>query len=429
MEFLLQAAAEVEHQFVLEYLYAFYSLDQAAPAPASDWAARLRKNAVEEMGHLITVQNVLLCIGSQPYLERAGTLQASVEPFPLNLVPFSRDFVVRFLIAESPSPDKVPAGIDPELSKSINRVGALYAMLTWMFFFSDEEAQAGGMPNDGTFPAGRHLGPADFATSDILAHRINGPGPWLAFQLLVLPKAPAANESPDLIAAAVRDALGKVSEQGEGIALGSTEIDPNSHFGRLSATFNEISQLPTGSVLPVLPVPSNPHVSDQPDDTTRIKARDSVFLARALNLRYAVLLQLIAIAVFTSDTLVVTVGGIAQNVMSKVAGSATGFGNEMSTGIRALSTKLVTMPRTDDNPATAEAAGPPFALPDPPLPDTERARWKNLLALLTQYDVLIADATAAGIAADVLNLMRAAAAKAPDHRQLADAVLAALPAE
>jgi rubrerythrin len=115
-EFLLQAAAEVEHQFVLAYLYAFFSLDPdpTKPLPAK-WRPLLRKIAIEEMGHLITVQNILLCIKAQPYLERASTDHAQIEPFPFTLSPFSRNFVERYLVAESPMEGPIPPGVDPAL--------------------------------------------------------------------------------------------------------------------------------------------------------------------------------------------------------------------------------------------------------------------------------------------------------------------------
>jgi hypothetical protein len=59
---LLQIAAEVEHAFLLQYLYAAYSLNDAV-TPAADAAATLIDVAKQEMAHLVTVQNVLMSIG------------------------------------------------------------------------------------------------------------------------------------------------------------------------------------------------------------------------------------------------------------------------------------------------------------------------------------------------------------------------------
>ena len=50
---LLHAAAEVEHQFIIQYLYALYC---GAPDDT------LMTIAQEEMGHLVTVQNLLLTV-------------------------------------------------------------------------------------------------------------------------------------------------------------------------------------------------------------------------------------------------------------------------------------------------------------------------------------------------------------------------------
>src|SRR5204863_2080786 len=65
-QFLLHAAAEVEHALLVQYLYAAYSLkkpgdvtDPAQQAALSQWPRSLRGIAKEEMGHLLTVQNLL----------------------------------------------------------------------------------------------------------------------------------------------------------------------------------------------------------------------------------------------------------------------------------------------------------------------------------------------------------------------------------
>lgn len=61
---LLAAGAEVEHGLLAEYLYNSWSLGANPTGP------RIRDIAVQEMCHLITVQNLLLFAGSTPHLER-----------------------------------------------------------------------------------------------------------------------------------------------------------------------------------------------------------------------------------------------------------------------------------------------------------------------------------------------------------------------
>ena len=66
---LLRLAAEVEHALLVQYLYARISITGLQPGPTSDPQlppedpARKQLNiAVEEMGHLATVQNLLLLV-------------------------------------------------------------------------------------------------------------------------------------------------------------------------------------------------------------------------------------------------------------------------------------------------------------------------------------------------------------------------------
>jgi rubrerythrin len=61
---LLRSAAEIEPQLFLEYLYASSSLkDPLAAGIVEDIA-------VEEMGHLLTVNNLLVAMDGNPYFGR-----------------------------------------------------------------------------------------------------------------------------------------------------------------------------------------------------------------------------------------------------------------------------------------------------------------------------------------------------------------------
>src|SRR5918998_4558616 len=74
-EILLESAAEIEHSLMVQYLYAAYSLksadevtdpqQQAAldDTSAHSWPQVRLAIAREEMGHLLTVQNLLLLLG------------------------------------------------------------------------------------------------------------------------------------------------------------------------------------------------------------------------------------------------------------------------------------------------------------------------------------------------------------------------------
>jgi hypothetical protein len=80
--FLLHIAAEIEHALMVQYLYAAFSLggpqvpkDRRIEVEVSQWREIILGIAKEEMGHLMTVQNVLRCLG--------GPLNLDREDFPL----------------------------------------------------------------------------------------------------------------------------------------------------------------------------------------------------------------------------------------------------------------------------------------------------------------------------------------------------------
>ena len=68
--FLLDIAAEVEHAVMVQYLFAAYSLRDPSQftddkaALVRDWRKAIAMVAREEMGHLVTVQNLLRSLGA-----------------------------------------------------------------------------------------------------------------------------------------------------------------------------------------------------------------------------------------------------------------------------------------------------------------------------------------------------------------------------
>ena len=60
---LLQIGASIEHALMVQYLYAAYSL-RDDHAKAKKWRKTLLAIAREEMGHLLTVQNILTLLGA-----------------------------------------------------------------------------------------------------------------------------------------------------------------------------------------------------------------------------------------------------------------------------------------------------------------------------------------------------------------------------
>jgi rubrerythrin len=142
---LLTVAAEVEHALMVQYIYAAMSV---SPDPAPDgvvYRDRLLRVAVQEMGHLATVQNLLLLLGGRDafHLQRDEMRQCSDKnPIPFVLAPISASSIAIYVAAE------MPAEVPPELAErvaqlvelaeheagvDIHRVGVIYELLQWMF--------------------------------------------------------------------------------------------------------------------------------------------------------------------------------------------------------------------------------------------------------------------------------------------------------
>lgn len=118
--FLLTAAAEIEHALMVQYLFGAYSLD---PDGAGDKAAdverlqrKLLQIAREEMGHLVTVENLLVAIGAPMHFGREHSPNASeLYPFRFRLEALSLASLAKYVVAESPDarPEDIP-GLEVE---------------------------------------------------------------------------------------------------------------------------------------------------------------------------------------------------------------------------------------------------------------------------------------------------------------------------
>ena len=113
----LHEAAELEHGLMIQYLFPALSmkkrLDEGLSAPqqrsARSWAATILRVAVEEMGHLGTVCNLLASIGEGPHFDRPNFPQRSgYYPFDFDLVPFSDEALYRMLVFELPQGEPLP---------------------------------------------------------------------------------------------------------------------------------------------------------------------------------------------------------------------------------------------------------------------------------------------------------------------------------
>jgi Ferritin-like len=118
---LLHIASSIEHALMVQYLYAAYSLDDERRKPEEQSSVTLWRNLIlsiakEEMGHLLTVQNVLCLLGGQMELVRENyPWDSGFYPFEFRLEPLTVGSLACYLYAEM--------GDEPALgSKLLNKL-------------------------------------------------------------------------------------------------------------------------------------------------------------------------------------------------------------------------------------------------------------------------------------------------------------------
>lgn len=409
-EFLLHTAAEVEHALMAQYLCASFSLgppfEGAVPADAvqlaTRWRGLLLRTAREEMGHLMTVQNLLRLIGGRINLEREDfPFRKELYPFPFTLEPFAPVSLAKYIAAEmpeieNPTPEmqEIIALATQGAGMSVNRVGVLYALLTAIFSRKEEVSAFAasddpwlswvGLINEAAntefAESEQHLGDEDF-----------------------LPGTESAQASPEdwggdstLFVRVVRDraealaALREIALQGEGLPPGQGPPE-DSHFQRfmdIHAGFPLQGQwMPARSIAvnPTLPRPGQPLT---PNTITNPRSQK---WARLFDLRYAILLMGLAHFLEVEGPLYLEAGPQKGDRTPRGYLHLWVF-NEMRR-LHKLGRKLSQLPRRED-PLDGARAGAPFTLPlTLELPPGEPARWKlhrdNFEASLRLVDELL----------------------------------------
>jgi rubrerythrin len=105
---LLHIGSELEHGLMVQYLYAAYSLggDHLTgdeQAEVKQWQDLILTVAREEMGHLLTVQNLLCLVGGPITFEREDfPWDTPFYPFPFNFEPLTLKSLAAYVFAEMP---------------------------------------------------------------------------------------------------------------------------------------------------------------------------------------------------------------------------------------------------------------------------------------------------------------------------------------
>jgi hypothetical protein len=390
--YLLRAASEIEHGLLLQYLYAAYSLDTSS-ADAIDWQGKLLDIAIQEMYHLVCVQNLSRFLkGGGLYFDRANfpipANSLGAYPFPFKLEPLSKTLLDKYVTVESPFPiTMVPAdkhdavqkiwddaAIEAEGASTVGHVGMLYLALYWLFLPADNSP--GEWPNlDQKSIAALvqegygHLKPTDFADVATI-------GPLQATS-----KDLRGTDGPDedddhrviwnvTTAELAQKCLVQIAAQGEGILAAD-----NSHFLEFLDLHGKF--LATPEPRPVLAFfPTNPKAEANLDAAKP--------WAKLLNNRYQTLLLKLTLALAESaspDASPATRKHLCQHAIIKEMKGATGIA-----GLK--------------NSLAARKAAPPFelpvddtlfGLPDGRLPTDPSDVKKGLVKLIDQAAALVDD--------------------------------------
>ena len=434
--FLLRLAAEIEHGLMVQYLFAAYSLGGPNVPPEQQarvrgWQETILGIAKEEMGHLVTVQNLLTALG--------GPLQFNREDYPndnvlyesgFRLQPLSLASLATYICAESPDmwPDEsqerdIKSKAEIETGGTVNRVGRLYEELVRVI--GDETLIA-----DGAFDADSEAFQASWdawGRGFRRGERGRPPGE---------PVDPDVRDEHELVIVTVTSretalgALEQVGEQGEG--FGSPDED-ESHFERFLKIYVAIAPLSDSSqealVHPVAPNPTThldgPDVRADPTDlktTSAISNREARLWAHLFNVRYRKLLVSLSHAFDLAE-------GRSDLRAPGPRGTLINRSFSEMYNLRSIAGLLVQLPLDHAAPG-GKHAGPPFQMPHTlMLAHDEPDRWRLHRDLLDASATLVERITTADGAGAGQDYIRALAQADDIERAQVDQLIAGAPPE
>ena len=288
---LLHQAAELEHGLSCAYLFAAFSLkdtsDPCLPEAAVETVQRWRQTitgiAVQEMGHLAIVSNLLTSLGAAPHFDRPNFPQSCVYYLPgyrLDLLPFSKTTVDRFIYFERPESAgmqhvSAPATVEAAASGNENEIG----------------------PKAESFSTVTDLYAAIQSGLDALVTRLGEPG------VFVGPKPPSAvarffeahGWSPVNSLDTAQRAIENIIAEGEGDRGGRSD----SHYGKFAAIRKELQDLTRAhpNFQPARPVVTNPFPRTPPDAAEDVNVIDdqlASMMGDFFDQCYGTMLQLMA---------------------------------------------------------------------------------------------------------------------------------------
>lgn len=380
---LLHVAARIEHALMVQYLFAAYSLGgpDVPRAIASDvrrWQETILGIAKEEMGHLVTVLNILTVLGGPLELQRDDfPIDSSFYPFDFSLERLSLDSLAKYVVAESPpdvwhgrQADEIRARAKVDAGKDVIEVAHLYRLLAHTL-------------------ADPHKIPATAFHADTLDHQASwdewGRGYAAGQRGRGTANVPRAGAPEVLVLEAYNrdkavEAINKVGEQGEGVTPQDDLDDETSHFRRFLEIYDEMSELEPDDLKRVARrVAPNPTVGRPEQGTSPVGEPLAKLWAHLFNVRYRMLLVNLGHAFLLAGPATESPrGALVHRTFAEMY------------NLRTISGKLVALPLEDGGDANDACAGPPFQMPYTlHLPVRARDRAQLHLDLIGATDTLI----------------------------------------
>jgi hypothetical protein len=375
--YLLHIGAEIEHILMAQYLYAAYSLggphlvDPEHQRLAQQWRATILEIAREEMGHLVTVENLLTLIGGPLSFEREDyPIPKDLYPFPFELEPLTKKSLGKYVLCEMPSEEVIAElGLTAEIEQirkyvgakddglSVHRVGLVYEAIAALFTAPVQPKDPKPEP------------PQFVASSDIQAASIRfqvKPSEWgLGYQDLLIE---TASDRPSAL-----NAINLISIQGEGSTV--KDLD-KSHFGKFLAIYRSFPG--DKGWRPARKIAKNPTTDQAAPIDRRITSRYTLLWAGLCNLRYRMLLMYLQHS-FRVETPLKASERTPRGLLISWA-----FGEMYN--LRSITEILMTLPMHETGDLFA---GPPFEMPySLSLAARDADRWRlhrDLLLASQQY--------------------------------------------
>ena len=391
------------------------------------WRSSILSVAKEEMGHLLTVQNVLTLLGSPINLYRRDfPYDSRYNPFPPSLEPFSLNSLSCYIYAEMPPPDTIGreargklrakryAGMDEARQREIideatkrvkarfhkitpHTVGELYDEIIELI--SDPDRIPESAFNEATYamqaswdewgrgykPGPRALDP-EGNLMPAPPHRVANTKPSDRHAHVMVERVATRAQAVKVLKA--------LSGQGEAPHLGENETGEPSHFDRFVQIYEEFTGLGNPGWKAVHDVPINPttrvdfvkprmgddassravtEAHEHAPRYTVIEAKSSRYFAELFNQRYRMLLTYLAQSFRLARVLPNDQPSLRSMVMHRVFG-------EMY-NLKAIAGLLVRLPLRDDG--KGGCAAPPFEMPYTLiLPEARNDVWRRHLDLI-----------------------------------------------